>query len=210
MQQQRLIEPVPSSIWRVIIKDQYVDFEKLFASMETGYNHRDEAQDFHAGFALVKKDQATARKPLQSEADWLRVFGGGCLFTPRSSELTGYHQIVISLFRRQLPLDPHIGIFSFNRDIRETYDKSPFSLDDRNQLAVPIFAQMYKSGSKCSSSSSPIAPSSLKHSKILCINWNQGGCTASSSRCDNGRTHGTCTECGEAHCAFDKPACRAS
>ncbi|KII82802.1 hypothetical protein PLICRDRAFT_181022, partial [Plicaturopsis crispa FD-325 SS-3] len=129
MQQQRLIEPVPSSIWRVIIKDQYVDFEKLFASMETGYNHRDEPQDFHAGFALVKKDQATARKPLQSEADWLRVFGAW------------QTAIVISLFRRQLPLDPHIGIFSFDRDIRETYDKSPFSLDDRNQLAVPIFAQ---------------------------------------------------------------------
>ncbi|KII82874.1 hypothetical protein PLICRDRAFT_180946 [Plicaturopsis crispa FD-325 SS-3] len=120
--------------------------------METGYNHRDEPQDFHAGFALVKKDQATARKPLQSEADWLRVFGAW------------QTAIVISLFRRQLPLDPHIGIFSFDRDIRETYDKSPFSLDDRNQLAVPIFAQMYKSGSKRSSPPSPIAPSSLKRS----------------------------------------------
>ena len=43
--------------------------------MEPGYDHHDEPKDFHGGFALVKKDQAVAKKPVVTEADWTRVFG---------------------------------------------------------------------------------------------------------------------------------------
>ncbi|KII82801.1 hypothetical protein PLICRDRAFT_181021 [Plicaturopsis crispa FD-325 SS-3] len=61
-------------------------------------------------YALVKKDQATARKPLLSEADWFRVFSAWQMavegvYPHRSAELAGYQWIVISLFR-QLPHDP--------------------------------------------------------------------------------------------------------
>jgi hypothetical protein len=42
-------------------EDSFVDFEKLFASMDEGYNHHNDPKDFGASYALVKKDQAFSR-----------------------------------------------------------------------------------------------------------------------------------------------------
>ena len=51
-------DPLPQTIWCKILLDSYVDFEKLFASMEKGYDYHDDPKDFGAGYALIKKDQA--------------------------------------------------------------------------------------------------------------------------------------------------------
>ena len=75
MQVQPLSDPIPWSIWRSIVQDHYVNFEKLFASMDKGYDHNDEPCDFGGGYALVKKEQATAKRSLRLESDWARVFG---------------------------------------------------------------------------------------------------------------------------------------
>jgi len=75
MQQQQLDEPIPRSIWRDIIQDRFVNFEKLYASMDLGYDHQDELKDFLGGYAIVKKDQASAKRSVQTEAEWIRVFG---------------------------------------------------------------------------------------------------------------------------------------
>lgn len=64
-------EPLPHSIWRKIVLDQYVDFEKLFASMDRGYNHLDDPKDFGGGFTLVKKEQTYSKRALHTEADWI-------------------------------------------------------------------------------------------------------------------------------------------
>lgn len=103
MQRRCFAVPIPRSIWRLIIMDQYVDFEKLFASIDAGYSHLDEPKDFHAGYALVKKDQATARKPLFTEGDWMRVFGAWeaavtALYIHRMKELAAYRHFVVDLF----------------------------------------------------------------------------------------------------------------
>ena len=45
-----LAEPLPHSIWQKILQDQFVDFEKLFASMDRGYDHNNEPKDFAADF----------------------------------------------------------------------------------------------------------------------------------------------------------------
>jgi hypothetical protein len=57
-----------------IILDQLIDFEKIFASMEKGYDHHDGPKDFSSGFTLVKKDQAFTKRPLRMEAEWVQVF----------------------------------------------------------------------------------------------------------------------------------------
>ena len=75
MQVQPLADPIPRSIWRSVIQDHFVDFEKLFASMDKGYDHNDEPRDFGGGYALIKKEQASAKRSLRSESEWLRVFG---------------------------------------------------------------------------------------------------------------------------------------
>jgi len=63
MQFQPLDQPLPWSIWKLIIQDQYVNFKKLFAVTDPSYDHNDEAKDFGNGFALVKKDYAIAKSP---------------------------------------------------------------------------------------------------------------------------------------------------
>ena len=65
VQQQQLDEPIPQSIWRDIIQDRFVN-----ASMDLGYDHQDELKDFLGGYAIVKKDQASAKRPVQTEAEW--------------------------------------------------------------------------------------------------------------------------------------------
>jgi hypothetical protein len=90
-----LIDPLPCSIWKKILLKEFVDFAKLFASMEQGYDHNDEAEDFAAGFAIVKKNHLSAKCPVHTEAEWICVFGaweaGIILICPhQTAELQGY------------------------------------------------------------------------------------------------------------------------
>jgi len=62
------------TVWHKILMDHFVNFEKLFASMDKGYDHHDDPRDFGAGYTLVKKDQAFTKHPLHTEADWTHVF----------------------------------------------------------------------------------------------------------------------------------------
>ena len=64
MQVQPLVDPIPCSIWCLVIQDHFVDFKKLFALMDKGYDHNDEPRDFGGGYALVKKEQASGKCPL--------------------------------------------------------------------------------------------------------------------------------------------------
>jgi hypothetical protein len=57
-------DPLPRTIWRKILLDLFIDFEKLFASMDMGYDHHDDPKDFGAGYTLVKKDQAFSKRAL--------------------------------------------------------------------------------------------------------------------------------------------------
>jgi hypothetical protein len=50
-------DPLPQTFWRKILLDAYVDFEKLFASMDKGYDHHDDPKDFGVGYALVKRSK---------------------------------------------------------------------------------------------------------------------------------------------------------
>jgi hypothetical protein len=71
MQQQQLDVPIPRSLWKDILQDRFVNFEKLFASMDVRYDHSEVPKDFHTGLILVKKDQLVAKKALKSDGDWM-------------------------------------------------------------------------------------------------------------------------------------------
>lgn len=211
MQSQELVDPIPRSIWRSIIQDHYVDFEKLFATMAFGYDHEDEPKDFAGGFSLVKKDQVISKRPIKTESDWMRVFtawrmGVSLLYPHRTTELAGYLQMVIELFRAA-PTDPLVAI-QFDVESRDRYAKSPYHMDDRSQLNLSLLSQMFRAptstSSKRSSTSSSISPNSPKRAAIPCQNWNMGACT---EPCGNRRLHGTCCECGKPHRAKDHEEC---
>ena len=110
---QNVERPLPASIWRKVAQDKFVDFEKLFAAMESGFRHDDEAKDFGAGYVIVKKDQFNAQKKLTSQADWLHVFdawraGVVVLFPHRAAELARYRVTMSNTFRR-CKLDISVG-----------------------------------------------------------------------------------------------------
>ncbi|CAA7266998.1 unnamed protein product [Cyclocybe aegerita] len=144
LQAQPVDQPLPRSIWRLLVQDQYVDFEKLFALMDPNYNHNDDPKDFGGGFALVKKELATAKKTLRTEADGIRVFAAWCegtilLYPHRLKELQAYSRLVSDVFHA-CPNDPSNGI-RFDLESRQRYAKSPYRLDDKAQSFVSILGQ---------------------------------------------------------------------
>ncbi|KAG5351394.1 hypothetical protein C0989_006690 [Termitomyces sp. Mn162] len=60
-QLQQLKDPISQAMWKLIVLDHFVDFNKLYATLDCGYDHNDEPKDFVGGFSLVKKDPATAK-----------------------------------------------------------------------------------------------------------------------------------------------------
>jgi hypothetical protein len=208
-------EPLPRTIWRKILLDQFIDFEKLFASMDKGYDHHDDPKDFGGGYALVKKEQAFTKRPLRSESDWIRVFdawsaGVIFFFCHREDELRRYRSIVMDVFRAA-PSNPLVAI-QFDVEVRDKYAKKPFRLDDRDQLNLPLLAQMFRAPSSATSSrpSKHVMPASssgspTKRSDVPCRNWSFGSCTT--DPCPNRRKHGICCICGAGHRAKDNERC---
>jgi len=179
MQRQQLEEPIPRSIWKEIVQDRFVNFQKLFAAMEPGYDHHDEPKDFHGGFALVKRDQAVAQKPVVTEADWSQVFGAwavsvSLVYPHHEEELQGYRRIVMELFGAVLH-DPSI-VINFDIDVQACYAKEPFRMDDCNQINVPLFAQMFNTAHAPAKrpGSFALSVNNAKHAAVPCINWNYG------------------------------------
>jgi hypothetical protein len=212
MQRQPIPEPLPRSIWKDIVLDKYVDFEKLHAGMDRGYDHDDEPKDFGSGYSIVKKDHYRAKKPVQSESDWIRVArcwkqGVELLYPHRKSELTTYMEIIDELFRAA-PRSPSVAI-CIDVEARDRYAKRPYRMDDRNQLQSSILAQMFRATPSTSSNlgkrrgSSPPAPG--KKPYTICRNWNLGYCN--DDECPYQRTHGLCYECGGSHRAKDRDEC---
>ena len=210
LQSQSLAQPLPRSIWKPIVQDHYVDFEKLFASMEPGYDHNDDPKDFGDGYAIVRKDHFTTKKPLRNEADWLRVFGSWkigvlLLYPHRQDELGEYERMVCSIFRAA-PHNPLSGI-QFDVETRQRYAKSPFRMDDKNESHLSILSQLYRASSQNSQKrpSDGGGSSRPKRPTTACHNWNLGVCN--SDPCPNRRKHGTCSECGGQHPAKDISGC---
>jgi hypothetical protein len=211
MQVQPLPDPIPRSIWKAIAQDQYVDFEKLYASMDRGYDHNAEPREFAGGFTLVKKDSSSARKPLKNESDWSRVFnawsaGVRLVYRHRTEELAAYYRYIINMFRASP--DPKVAI-NFDLELRDRYSKSPFRLDDRSEYEVPLLSQLLRASTSASllgkrSSSGRSSGQAAKRASTPCQIWNLGKC---SDLCPNKRLHGTCSECGAKHRAKDEPTC---
>ncbi|KAG6827581.1 hypothetical protein H0H87_004396, partial [Tephrocybe sp. NHM501043] len=68
-QLKNLQEPVSRSIWKLIILDKYVDFKHLHTVLDCSYDHDNEAKDFSAGFAIVKKDTLSKKKAVSTKSE---------------------------------------------------------------------------------------------------------------------------------------------
>ncbi|KAG6874693.1 hypothetical protein C0993_012609, partial [Termitomyces sp. T159_Od127] len=73
-QLQRVEDPISWSIWKLIILDHYVNFEKLYAMLDKGYDHHDKPKEFAGGFSLIRKDHTMACRSILMESDWTQAF----------------------------------------------------------------------------------------------------------------------------------------
>ncbi|KAF5383038.1 hypothetical protein D9615_004923 [Tricholomella constricta] len=186
LQTQPLPDPISRSMWRSIVQDQFVDFERLYATMDRGYDHNDEQSELPGGFALIRRDQVSAKRGVRTEADWCRVFDTwskavGIVYIHRVRELEGYRKVVTELFRASP--NPMVAI-QFDIDARDRYAKLPFRLDDRVELQTPLFAQVFRGPSspgslgkrKAVPNAGSGTSSNLKRRNVPCQNWNLGFC----------------------------------
>ena len=211
VQKQLLKNSLPREIWREIILDRTVAFDKLHAALDSRYEWNDEPKDFGGGFALVRKDQIISRKPVRLESEWCRVFdvwssSVSIVYPHRLGELTHYRELVMELFRASID-DPSLAI-KFDVEVRDKYAKCPFRLDSREQLHVPLLNQLVAATRSVGSSfkrSGGVLQSSAKRPQVVCENWNLGKCAE--TPCRNRRRHGSCSECGGDHAAKDVAAC---
>ncbi|KAG5730697.1 hypothetical protein E4T56_gene4054 [Termitomyces sp. T112] len=123
-QSQALKDPISRAMWKLVILNHFVDLEKLYATLDKGYDHNDEPKDFMGGFSLVKKDFASAKKPVCTESDWTRAFdawmAGVILFYPhREDKLSKYRSKIIN-FCQHIPNRAPIAI-RFDADTHDHY-----------------------------------------------------------------------------------------
>ncbi len=67
---QNSIDPLPSSIWKKVVTDQFVDFQKLHTSLDQGFIFDEEPKDLIAGLSIIRTEQAHARRPITTESQW--------------------------------------------------------------------------------------------------------------------------------------------
>jgi hypothetical protein len=214
-QGRRMPEPLANSIWKLIILDKYVDFEKLYATLDPDYNPSDEAKDLGDSFTLLEKNSVSSKRAVLTEAEWMRLFdvwvSGVLHFYPhRKDELMSYRELIVSMFRATSSALPAIR---YDRDSRERYSRQPYRLDcSKEVLPFPLLSQLLSqmpatspssTGGKRRSSSSQDGP--RKRSETICRNWNLGNCEE--DPCRYNRKHNECCECHGPHRAKDRGEC---
>ena len=214
-QGRKMPEPIANSIWKLIILDKYVDFEKLYVTLDPDYNPNDEAKDLGDSFTLLEKNSVSSKRSVVTEAEWMRLYDvwvcGVLHFYPhRRSELLSYRELIVSMFRATSSALPAIR---YDRDSRERYSRQPYRLDSsKDVIPLPLLSQLLSqvasptpssSGGKRRSSNSQEGP--RKRSETICRNWNLGNCEV--DPCRYSRRHNECCECGGSHRAKDKGDC---
>ncbi len=90
--------PLPTTIWKLIVCDEYVDFEKLHAGLDPLYNQNDNIRWLQGNYSIVKMDSISTKKKIVSETEWSQVYwawssGVTAVYPHRSKELEEYKAI---------------------------------------------------------------------------------------------------------------------
>ena len=217
-QGRRIREPIANSIWKLVIHDKYVDFEKLYVTLDPGYNPNDEAKELNDKFSLVEKNSINSKRPILTEAEWMRLYDVWVdavlhFYPHRKAELSSYRDLIVNMFRAAPSPLPAIR---FDRDSRERYSRQPCRLDSsKDVLPFPLLAQLLSQSSESNASSSGgkrkrsgSQDGPRKRSETICRNWNLGTCEGDT--CRFGRWHNVCCECDGSHRAKERTECAAA
>ena len=122
-----------------------VNFERLYGSTDRHYSHHD---DFAGAYVLTKKEQISAKKPVKIEAEWIQKYAAWktavllFCYPYRQDELDKYQRTIMSLFWA-VPNNP-LSAIQFDIETRDCYARSPYRLDDKEELQLPLLIQLYR------------------------------------------------------------------
>ena len=205
-QGQKMCEPIVNSIWRLIILDKYVDFAKLYVTLDPGYNPKDEAKELNERFTLLERNSISSKHPVLTESEWMCLYDvwvdSVLYFYPhRKIKLISYHKLIINMFRATSSPFPAIR---YDRDSQERYACQPYRLDSsKDVLPFPLLSELLSHANDArttdSTSPSPLLPSSKKQkqSETICQNWNLGICDGDT--CYYGHWHNECSKYDGCH-----------
>jgi hypothetical protein len=103
MQSHPIATPLPRPVWRRIIQDRYIPFDKLFAAIDRTKDGEDEHQVVIGSITFIESDRFSARKLVVSEADWSRVYAAWeaaviRAYPHRKTKLSNYRDLVTNHF----------------------------------------------------------------------------------------------------------------
>jgi hypothetical protein len=61
-------EPIANTIWRLVILEKYVYFEKLYVILDPSYDPNDDVKDLANKFTSLEKHIVGSRHPVSTEA----------------------------------------------------------------------------------------------------------------------------------------------
>jgi hypothetical protein len=189
MTRQNSFVQFPKAIWRDIIQDRMVSFERI-------------NEAFGRSFSLIGNEPVLVTEPLRTQAQWLRAYNAWeaavlLVYPHRRSELDNYPEITLRMFT-PVPDNPYLAIL-YDTHVRERYARRPYHIDDRSEHSIS-FIDMVLDARRAGYSakrSSAFESSSAKRPKVVCVNWNYGKCHE--TPCRNQRMHDVCSECGGDH-----------
>lgn len=225
LQLAQLHEPLVRSIWKKLIQDDYVNFEKLYATLgNSNIEFEDEGREFAAGYFLVRKGNIASSKHIATESEWCRVFdawrvGVVLIYPHRLLELDAYRRAIVDIFH-SFSVNPAVAIGT-DKEVRLFYARSKFRLDNSHLLQMPLLSQVSAHISGIASHLASGSPSrrqgrqgstsagtSSRRIEDPCENWNLGNCPG--DKCQFRRLHLICSECGKQHRAKDVEQCHSA
>ncbi|PSS32219.1 hypothetical protein PHLCEN_2v2015, partial [Hermanssonia centrifuga] len=125
-------DPLPTTIWKLIICDEYVDFEKLHAGLDPLYDQNNNIRRLQGDYSIVKMDSIFTKKKIVSETELSQVYQAWsssvtAVYLHCSKELEEYKAIISEIFHLWANR-PTVAIET-NAAVQKNYAKSPFRLD---------------------------------------------------------------------------------
>ncbi|KAL0573207.1 hypothetical protein V5O48_008744 [Marasmius crinis-equi] len=182
-----MLDPLPESVWKNILLDKLVNFDKLHTALQPGYNHSDAPKVDLRDVIISSKQEVSSNKLVTTEVEWNRTFSAwsvavGVVFPHRKQELFGY-VLLMAQFFRDTRRNPTLAI-SLDGIIRDAYDCNLFHLDDQSKFTqfalslTTLHGNPESGNTKSKEYPSTLVQNSAKQttSAVICLNWNRNMC----------------------------------
>ena len=189
--------PVPAKLVNQIVAGKYIDLLELLAT--NLHRTEQELQLLLDGRLVLTAPPKRQRRKIEDIAAWVEAFTVFSLvlasfFPHRWKDLTLYKLLILHTHRH---FNGRVW-FSYDQAFREHAAAS--KLTAWSVMDAQLFNFHAAGSSACGRPSDSLEPVGSSSSRIVCMSWNKGRCTAPYMSC---RYAHRCSTCAGAHCSLD-------